>query len=155
VEGITWMTTRIRMLSNNIVVIPNNKLAQSIVTNYYLPDKEMALEITVPVSYEADIEKAERILAEEAEMAVDHVPGLLKEPRPQLSYVTGCRENFVKLILAFRVGEFVDQYTVRSELRKKILKRFRQEGISMALMPAFVYLGKNDNCGDKAQVRNS
>jgi len=104
VEGITWRTKRIRMLSNNIVVIPNNKLAQSIVTNYYLPDKEMAPEITVPVSYEAGIEKAERILAEEAEMAVDHVPGLLKEPRPQLSYVTGCGENFVNLISAFRGG---------------------------------------------------
>ena len=39
VEDITWRTTRVKMLPNNMVVIPNNKLAQSIVTNYYLPEK--------------------------------------------------------------------------------------------------------------------
>ncbi|MEW6676270.1 MAG: mechanosensitive ion channel domain-containing protein [Nitrospirota bacterium] len=40
VEDITWRTTRIRMLPNNMVVIPNSKLSQSIVTNYYLPEKK-------------------------------------------------------------------------------------------------------------------
>ena len=43
VEDITWRTTRIRMRPNNMVIIPNNKLSQSIVTNYYLPEKSMAL----------------------------------------------------------------------------------------------------------------
>lgn len=33
VDDITWRTTRVRMLPNNIVVIPNSKLAQSVVTN--------------------------------------------------------------------------------------------------------------------------
>jgi len=31
------------MRPNNMVIIPNNKLSQSIVTNYYLPEKSMAL----------------------------------------------------------------------------------------------------------------
>jgi len=35
VDDITWRTTRVRMLPNNVVVIPNSKLAQSVVTNYY------------------------------------------------------------------------------------------------------------------------
>ncbi|MCC6347545.1 MAG: mechanosensitive ion channel, partial [Nitrospirales bacterium] len=38
IEDITWRTTRIRTLANNMVVIPNDKLAQSVVTNYCLPD---------------------------------------------------------------------------------------------------------------------
>lgn len=40
VEDITWRTTRVRMLPNNMVIVPNHKLSQSIVTNYYLPEKK-------------------------------------------------------------------------------------------------------------------
>lgn len=50
VSDITWRTTRICMLPNNMVVIPNSKLAQNIVTNYYLPKKRMACPIQISVS---------------------------------------------------------------------------------------------------------
>jgi small-conductance mechanosensitive channel len=49
VEDITWRTTRIRMLPNNMVVIPNDKLSQSIVINYNLPEHTMSVSITVGV----------------------------------------------------------------------------------------------------------
>lgn len=34
VTDVGWRSTRIRMLPNNLVVIPNSKLVQSIITNY-------------------------------------------------------------------------------------------------------------------------
>lgn len=150
VEDITWRTTRIRMLPNNMVVIPNSKLAQSVVTNYYLPGKEMSIEIRIPMSYDTDFEKAERVLTEEAEKAVGQVPGLLAEPRPQVSYIPGFGENSLSLSLAFRVREFADQYPVQSELRKRILRRVREEGIAMAALPRFVCLKKDDIQEEKA-----
>jgi len=62
VEDITWRTTRVRMLPNNTVIIPNSKLSQSIVINYYLPEKRMSLLIPIGVSYSSDPEKVEKIL---------------------------------------------------------------------------------------------
>ena len=38
VADITWRNTTLRQLQNNMVVIPNSKLASTIVVNYYLPD---------------------------------------------------------------------------------------------------------------------
>jgi len=35
VTDIGWRSTTIRALSNNLIVVPNNKLSQAIVTNYY------------------------------------------------------------------------------------------------------------------------
>jgi len=52
VTDINWRNTTIRMLPNNTVIIPNSKLASSVVTNYYLPEKEMSVVIPVSVSYE-------------------------------------------------------------------------------------------------------
>ena len=60
VEDITWRTTRVKMLPNNMVIIPNHKFSQSIVTNFSLPDKRMSLSIPVSVSYEADPKRWKR-----------------------------------------------------------------------------------------------
>ncbi len=54
VADIGWRTTRIRMLPNNMVILPNSKLTQSILTNYYLPEPRMAVLLPISVSYKAD-----------------------------------------------------------------------------------------------------
>lgn len=82
VTDITWRTTRIRMLPNNIVVIPNSKLAQSIVTNYYLPEKRMSVLIPIGVSYSSDPEKVEQILVEEAKKQLVRFQGYSESLSP-------------------------------------------------------------------------
>jgi small-conductance mechanosensitive channel len=131
VEDITWRTTRVRMLPNNMVVIPNSKLAQSVVTNYYLPEKRMSLLVPVGVSYSADPEEIERILVEEAKGAVGDIPGLLGEPEPFVRFIPGFGDSSLDFTLICQVGEFTDQYFAQHELRKKIFRRFRIEGIEI------------------------
>lgn len=140
VEDITWRTTRIRMLPNNIVVIPNSKLSQSIVTNYYLPEKRMSVLIPISVSYSSDPEIIERILVEEAKKAVGEVPGLLGDPEPFVRFIPGFGESSLDFTLICQVREFVDQYPVQHELRKRIFKRFREEGIEIPFPHRTVYL---------------
>lgn len=140
IEDITWRTTRIRMLQNNMVVIPNSKLAQSIVTNYYLPEKRMSLLIPVGVSYSSEPEKVERILIEEAKRAVGEVPGLLSEPEPFVRFIPGFGESSLDFTLICQVQEFVDQYLAQHELKKRIFKRFKEEGIEIPFPHRTVYL---------------
>lgn len=140
VEDITWRTTRIRMLPNNMVVIPNSKLAQSIVTNYYLPEKRMSLLIPIGVSYSSDPEKVERILVEEAKKAVGEIPGLLGEPEPFVRFIPGFGDSSLDFTLICQVQEFVDQYLAQHELRKRIFKRFKEEGIEIPFPHRTVYM---------------
>ena len=140
VEDITWRTTRVRMLPNNMVVIPNSKLAQSIVTNYYLPEKKMSLLISIGVSYAEDPEKVEAVLVDEAKKAVGQVPGLLGDPEPFVRFIPGFGDSSLDFTLICQVQEFVDQYLAQHELRKRILKRFRKEGIGIPFPHRTVYL---------------
>ncbi len=140
VQDIGWRTTRIRMLPNNVVVIPNSKLAQSVVTNYYLPEKRMSLLIPVGVSYSSDPEKVEEILIDEAKKAVGEIPGLLGDPEPFVRFIPGFGESSLDFTLICQVGEFVDQYYAQHELRKRIFKRFQQEGIEIPFPHRTVYL---------------
>lgn len=140
VEDITWRTARIRMLPNNMVVIPNSKLSQSTVTNYYLPEKRMSLLIPIGVSYSSDPEKVENILVAETKKAVGEIPGLLGEPEPFVRFIPGFGESSLDFTLICQVREFVDQYLVQHELRKRIFKRFREEGIEIPFPHRTVYL---------------
>jgi small-conductance mechanosensitive channel len=144
VEDITWRTTRVRVLPNNMVIIPNNKIAQSTLTNYHLPEKRMSLLIPVCVSYSSDPEKVEAVLLQETSKAVGEVPGLLGEPAPFVRFIPGFGESSLDFTLICQVGEFVDQYLVQHELRKRILRRFREEGIEIPFPHRTVYLREGD-----------
>lgn len=131
IEDITWRTTRIRMPANNMIVIPNNKLSQSIVTNYYLPEKRLTAHIQVSVGYEADPDLIEAVLLDEAKTALTELESLLPDPAPFVHLSPGFGEASLEFTLAIQVREFSDQAPAQHELRKRILKRFRKEGIAM------------------------
>jgi len=131
IEDITWRTTRIRMPANNMIVIPNNKLSQSIVTNYYLPEKRLAAQIQVSVGYDADPDLIETILLDEARKAGAELEFILPDPAPVAHLAPGLGEASLEFTLTVQVREFSDQAPAQHELRKRILKRFRKEGIAL------------------------
>lgn len=131
VTDISWRATSVRMLANNMILVPNAKLAQAIVTNYSLPEKRMSLLIPVGVGYESDIDKVERILLEEAREGAKHINGLLAEPGPMVRFIPGFGDSSLNFTLICQVAEFVDQYMVQHEMRKRIFKRFQREGINI------------------------
>ncbi len=142
VVDIGWRTTRIRKLQNNIVVIPNSKLAQSVITNFNMPEKRMSLLIPIGVSYNEDPEKIEQILIEETLKAAREVPGLLAEPKPFVRFIPGFGDFSLDFTLICQVEEFVDQYLVQHELRKRIFKRFKEEGVEIPFPVRTIYLRK-------------
>lgn len=143
VEDIGWRTTRIRLLPNNMVIIPNNKVTQSILTNYYLPDPRMAVLIPISVSYDVDPDQVERVLMEETTQAIGHLPGLLPEPAPFVRFIPGFGNSSLDFTLICQVGEFTDQYLVQHELRKRILRRFKAEHIEIPYPQRTVHLHKD------------
>ncbi len=145
VVDIGWRTTRIRMLPNNMVIVPNAKLAESIVINYHLPEKRMSVLIPISVSYESDPVRIEAILMEEATSAMDHVPGLSAEPAPFVRFIPGFGESSLDFTLIVQVNEFVDQYLVQHELRKRIFARFQREGIEIPFPQRVVHVRATDS----------
>jgi small-conductance mechanosensitive channel len=145
VTDISWRSTILRLLSNNFIIVPNAKLAQAIVTNYHLPEKRMSLLLPVSVSYDSDPDALERILIEEAAAASREVPGLLAEPAPFVRFIPGFGNSSLDFTLICQVGEFVDQYLVQHELRKRIFRRFKREGIEIPFPIRTLYIkGEQD-----------
>jgi len=140
VTDIGWRTTRLRLLGNNIVIVPNSKIAQSTITNYHMPESRMSLLIKIGVSYSSDPEKVEEVLVDEAVNAAGEVPGLLADPAPFVRFIPGFGDYSLDFTLICQVAEYTDQYTVQHELRKRIFKRFAKEGIEFPFPTRTVYL---------------
>lgn len=135
-----WRSTRIRTLPDNVVVIPNSKLATQVITNYSLPGPEMSLNIPISVGYDSDPDEIERIVVEESTREATAIEGLRQDPPPFVRFIPGFGESALNLTLTCRVSSYVDQYIVQHELRKRIFARFRREGIQMPFPQRDVHL---------------
>jgi small-conductance mechanosensitive channel len=131
VVDIGWRSTRARMLQNTVVVVPNKKVAESVIVNYNMPEPRLALTIRVSVSYKSDVEKVERALVDEAARAAADVAGLLAEPAPLARLIPGFGDSSLYFTLVCQVRSFADQFPVQHEHRKPILRRLRAEGIEI------------------------
>jgi small-conductance mechanosensitive channel len=140
VSDISWRSTTIQTLGNNLVFVPNSKLAQAIVTNYYLPERRLPVQLQVGVSYDSDPRQVERILLEVAGVVARETPAMLAEPAPSVSWDPGFGDSSLGLSLNYSVADFVSQFTVRNLLRQRIFERFSQEGIRMPYPTRTIFL---------------
>jgi len=131
VTDIGWRSTTIRSLNNNLIFVPNNKLAQANVTNFHLPEKRLGVSIQVNVSSDSDPDRVERVLLEEALKGAREIPKMLAEPAPAVTFDPGVGDWSLGFSVGYSVQEFADQFNVRQELKKRILKRLRHENIEM------------------------
>jgi small-conductance mechanosensitive channel len=129
VEAIGWRATRIRMLANNMIIVPNAKLSESILTNYDLPEPQMSVVLKIAVACDTDPTRLLQVLVEEAKAGIPEIPGLLADPEPIARFSPGFNDNTFEFSLIVWVSRYVDQYQVQSELRRKIFTRFHREGI--------------------------
>lgn len=142
VEDIGWRSTRIKTLPNNIVVIPNAKLVQSRIVNYYLPEEEMAVVLQCGVAYGSDLDKVERVTVEVAREAQKSVPGAVKSFEPFIRYHTFGESN-INFSIILRVEKFVDQYLLVHEFIKKLHRRYKEESIEISFPARVLYYPKD------------
>ena len=123
-----WRTTKIRTLAGNLVLIPNAKLTEMIVTNYALPEKDIAVSVGLGVHYDSDLARVERVACEIAADVMREVPGGVPGFTPSVRYHT-FGESSIDLMVNLRGATFADQYLIKHEFIKRIHERFSKEGI--------------------------
>jgi small-conductance mechanosensitive channel len=140
VTDIGWRSTTIRSLGNSMIIVPNAKLAQAIVTNFNLPEKRMSAMVEVRVSYDCDPGRVERALLDIAARGALEIPGMLADPAPSVTFDPGFGDSALGLTLNYQVTEFASQFSVRNELRRRIFRRFTEEGIRIPFPARAVYM---------------
>jgi small-conductance mechanosensitive channel len=130
VADFSWRSTRLRMLANNLVVVPNAKLAQAIVVNHHLPSQDLAVLVEVGVDYASDLAHVEHVVIDVGREVMTQVPGGVPEFQPFIRYHT-FGDSSIDFTVILRAREFVDQYLIKHEFIKRLHVRFEREGVTI------------------------
>jgi small-conductance mechanosensitive channel len=133
VETIGWRSSRLRTTKNNIVIVPNQKLSQAILTNFHLPVSNVAMTVALTVAAEADADAVEKHFNDELARAVDEIAELKgggKKPTVRLFDVTDAGQVWHCIL---DVQDVEAQKLAGHEVRKRLLARLRREKIALAV----------------------
>jgi len=125
-----WRSTRLQLLPNNVVIVPNNRLAQAIVTNYDLPQQELSILVPVGVDYASDLEHVERVTKEVASDVLRDVEGGVPAFEPLVRY-NAFADSSINFNVILRGQRFTDQFLLKHEFIKRLHARYDKEGINI------------------------
>ena len=128
VTDITWRNTTIRALRNNMIIVPNQKLSSSIITNYDHPESEMSVLVEVGVSYDSDLASVEEVTIEVAKETQEEFEGGVSRFEPLIRY-NSFGDSSINFNVILRAARYEDQYRLKHEFIKKLHVRYKKEGI--------------------------
>ena len=130
VEGrvveITWRTTHVRTRDNDTLIIPNGKVAEEYVFNYYYPNPMHLTRVVVGAHYSAPPYRVRRALLE----CAAGVEGTLDKPSPDV-HVTAFADSAIEYELRVWIKDIADNGRIKSELRARIWESFKRHGIAI------------------------
>jgi small-conductance mechanosensitive channel len=121
-------TTMLNTTDNELIILPNNDVANKKVVNITAMDGKRTILVEVGVAYGTDVQKVKDILLG---IAKKH-PDILQEP-PDAPYVRLAKfgDSSIDFKLFPTVDDARKQWRVGSELREAIDKRFKEENIEI------------------------
>ncbi|MBU1077343.1 MAG: mechanosensitive ion channel family protein [Spirochaetes bacterium] len=141
VTDITWRNTTIRQLPENLIIIPNSKLSDSMIINYNLPKAFLNVISEIGVSYSSDLDKVERVTLKTAIKIMKSVEGAVPDFEPVLRY-TKFDDFSINFRVIMRAKDFKAKYLVEHEFIKELHKAYHKEKIEIPFPIRTVYMKK-------------
>ena len=123
-----WRSTRIRTWGNNLVVIPNAKFAETIITNFNEPQSAVNVFLPCGVSYDSDLARVEEVSREVMAQELEENPHAVKEYGAWFAFDTFADSN-VNFWLFVQAKDRLGSFVLQSSLIKRLHHRFGQEAI--------------------------
>jgi small-conductance mechanosensitive channel len=130
VEDISWRHTVIRTLPGNLVTIPNSRLADSIITNFYMPQKDLSVLIDLGVGYDSDLSRVEKITIEAGKKVMNGIAGGVPGFEPLIRFHT-FGDYSIQFTVVLRAQTYVDQYLIKHEFLKLLHAMYKEDKIEI------------------------
>ena len=146
VEDIGFRATRIRTFDNNIIIIPNNALAESTVTNFDAAGAPVDAAIACGVAYEEDLERVEAICLEVLHEIIRDIDEAVDGADPVFRYQRFGDSN-IDFLLKVRAQTRRHVGMVTHHMVKRVHARLNAEGITINYPARRLFLAAEDTDG--------
>lgn len=130
VEKIGWRSTWVKLLANNVVIIPNTQVSSSRITNYDYPVGELSVLVECGVHYDSDLKHVQQITLEVARNILSQVEGAQPEFDPLCNFHTFA-DSSINFTVVLRAKQYVNNFVLKSEFIKALHARYAQENITI------------------------
>ena len=143
VDSLNLVSTTIKTFDNRVMVVPNNKVWQDVITNSSAVETRR-VDMEFGIGYDDDIDKAQTILEE----IVTAHPKVLEKPAPKIC-VNALGASSVDFIVRPWTKR-ADRLSVYWDISREVKKRFDKEGISIPYPQRDIHLFLSD--ADKQDI---
>ena len=144
VEEIGWRITKIRHWQGNLVILPNTKLSDAVVTDFEKPDISMVFGVEGGVSYDSDLDKVERVITEVASEVMRTHPEGGKDFAPVVRFKNFGDSN-INFSVVLKAANRGASFALKHYFIKALHRRFQNEGIVMEFPVRKLYFDGNAN----------
>ena len=129
-------STRVKSFDeHNEIIVPNNSLVMSKITNYGRPLVSLRMLIKIGVAYGSDIKKVKKVLLN----CIHQVKGILKTPEPKAYFME--MANFsLNFHLIFWIENYRNRIKITDEVISLAYEQLQKEGIKIPFPTQTIYI---------------
>ncbi|MFP6901199.1 MAG: mechanosensitive ion channel family protein, partial [Opitutales bacterium] len=138
---INWRTTRLRTTSNNMVVVPNSRLGETILTNYMQPKPHFRIDLRFVIDYSIPPNRAIRILMSGVKSLADG-ECILEDPEPEVRLEEATLNGQCYEVRFFILPVNISPNESKHVVNKSILEHLRRAGVTPSALKEEVFLSR-------------
>ena len=143
VVSVGWRSTVLRSRFNNMIVVPNSLITESIVTNYTTPTPAVTGIVENGVSYDSDLKHVEQVSLEVAREVIEESEVANKEFEPVFRFAEFADSN-INFRIIFQAVDRVASFAIKHEIIMRLHARFKEEGIEINYPVRKISMPQND-----------
>ncbi|MBL7100740.1 MAG: mechanosensitive ion channel family protein [Nanoarchaeota archaeon] len=134
IQDIGLRSTKLKTYDNELLTIPNGKLADSIIQNYVMPDEAHRAKVDFSIEYGSDPEKVKKIVIK----AIQGIEEAVYDPEPVVVFkeMADSGLNFSALVWS----TWTKSYGVKMEMTKRIYDALNKAKIGIPFPTRTVYM---------------
>ncbi|HKY32209.1 MAG TPA: mechanosensitive ion channel family protein [Candidatus Polarisedimenticolia bacterium] len=140
VDDIGWRTTMLKDLGNNVIIVPNQRVVDMIVTNFSKPEPMLTVTVGLGVGYRSDLRRVEEVTLDVAREVMADVPGGVGSFEPVV-WFNAFGDSAIQLTVVLRGSQFADRARLIHETIMRLKERYEAEGIEIPFPQRVVHHG--------------
>ena len=134
---INLRSTKVQTFNNELIIVPNGKLAESNIKNVALPEPKTRVVVPFGVAYGSDVDKVKKVVMKE----IVTVENYIDDPEPSVKFLE-MADSSLKFKAFFYVKSYENRYAALDEANTKIYKALNKNKIEIPFPQMDVHLKK-------------
>ena len=139
---INWRTTRLKTTEKNMIVVPNSKMGEAVLTNYMLPKPYFRIDLEFVLDYAVPPNRAIRLLTGAVKSLTDDTR-ILDNPEPEVRLDEALSHGQKYEVRFFILPTGVSPKESRHLVNRRVLEHLARAGVYPSMDKEIVYVEKN------------